>query len=547
MHRAFLAATLALLPLVARAAPPTQPRLVVVLVVDQFAYEGMQRMRRHFGKDGLGRLLAEGAVFTETYYSHQNTYTGPGHAAIASGAYAHLNGIVANKYFDRAKKKSVMVFADPAHPILDAPAAPEDEPSPANLICESLGDQLRLGTGMRSRVVALALKDRGAVPLGGKLGESFWFSEITGKMTTSTYYAKELPTWVKQFNERKIPDSSFGKTWTRTLPANAYLGPDDAPWEEDLNGLGRTFPHPVNGKLDRPGPTFYAAFAASPFGLDYTVAFAKAAVEAEGLGRREVPDMLAVSFSSYDYTGHAFGPDSQEQQDMTVRVDRAIGELLGALEKTVGGRQNLLVGFIADHGATPVPEYLASLGIPAGRIKKAAIKGTIDADLGARFGPGEWVVGLDDPNVYLNDALIAEKKLDAAAVQEAAGRAIMKIPGFLTFFTRARLLQGAVEDTALGRAAQLSFFPERSGDLVLVTRPHFFWGKYGERSAGSTHGSPYRYDSHVPMIFWGAGIRPGVFADRADPVDFPSTLANLLGSDPPACAEGISRKEVVRW
>jgi predicted AlkP superfamily pyrophosphatase or phosphodiesterase len=545
--RAFVAAALALLPVLARAAPPPQPRLVVVLVVDQFAYEGMQRMRRHFGKDGLGRLLAEGAVFTEAYYSHQNTYTGPGHAAIASGAYAHLNGIVANKFYDRAKKKSVMTFADPAHPILDAPTEPEDEPSPANLLCESLGDRLRLSTGMRSRVVALALKDRGAVPLGGRLGETFWFSEATGKMTTSTYYAKELPTWVKQFNEKKIPDSFFGKAWTRALPESAYLGLDDAPWEDDLNGLGRTFPHPLHGKLDKPGPAFYAAFAATPFGLDYTVAFAKAAVEAAGLGRHEVPDLLAVSFSSYDYVGHAFGPDSHEQQDMTVRVDRAIGELLGALEKAVGGKQNLLVGFIADHGATPAPEYLASLGVPAGRIRKAAIKDAIGAELVARFGAGEWVVGLEDPNVYLNGELIAERKLEPGTVQEAAGRAAMKIPGFLTYFTRARLLQGAVENTALGRAVQLSFFPERSGDLVLVTRPYFFWGKYGERSAGSTHGSPYRYDAHVPMIFWGAGIKPGLFVDRADPIDFPSTLANLLGGDPPACAEGISRKEVVRW
>lgn len=543
MRAGALIAVLTLAPAVAAAAPP---KLAVVVVVDQFAYEGMQRMRRNFGREGLGRLLAEGASFPETYFAHQNTSTGPGHATIASGAYAHLNGITTNEYFDRAKKKIVMTFADPAHPILEAPAGDDDEPSPANMLCESLGDRLRMSSGMRSKVIALALKDRGAVPLGGKLGQAYWFSEATGKMTTSTFYTAELPDWVKAFNQKKIPDSYFGKSWERALPAAAYLGADDAPWEDDSEGLGRTFPHPVTGKLDKPGPAFYAAFATSPFGLEYTVEFAKAATAGEGLGKRDATDMLLVSFSSFDYAGHAYGPDSHEQQDMVVRVDRAVGGLLAFLEKAVGGKQNLMVGFIADHGATPIPELMASLKVPAGRIKKATVQGAIDAELSARFGPGEWVAALEAPNVYLNEDLIAEKKLDPASVQDAAGRAALKIPGFLTYYTRARLLQGAVDDTALGRAVQLSFFPERSGDLVLVARPYYLWGKYGETNAGSTHGSPYRYDAHVPMIFWGAGIKPGVFPERADPADFAMTFASQLGIDPPACAEGAARKEVAR-
>ncbi len=538
-----LAAAVALVPALAAAAPP---KLAVVIVVDQFAYEGMQRMRRNFGREGLGRLLAEGAVFPETYYAHQNTYTGPGHATIASGSYAHLNGIVANRFYDCSAKKAVMVFSDPAHPILEAPTDADDEPSPANMLCETVGDRLRLGTGLRAKVVALGLKDRGAVPLGGRLGATYWFSEATGKMTTSTFYAAELPDWVKQFNQRKLADAYFGRSWERALPAAAYQGADDAPWEDDAKGLGRVFPHRVDGKLDKPGPAFYSAFTASPFGLEYTVEFAKAAVAAEGLGKRDVTDMLLVTFSSFDYTGHAFGPDSQEQQDMVVRVDRAVGDLLSYLEKSVGGKQNLLVGFTADHGSTPAPELMASLKIPAGRIKKPAIKDAINAELAARFGAGEWVSALEDPNVYLNEELIAARKLDPAAVQDAAGRAVMKIPGFLTYYTRARLQLGAVDNTALGRAVQLSFFPERSGDVVLVTRPFYFWGKYGDAAAGSTHGLPYRYDTHVPMIFWGGAIKPGVNSERADPADFAMTFASQLGIDQPACAEGVVRREVAR-
>ncbi len=549
MRRLPLLIALLLAPALAGAAatvpPPARPKIVAILVVDQLGYEGMQRMRPWFGKGGFRRLLEEGAFFPETYYGHQNTYTGPGHATIATGAYAHLNGVVANRFYDRSRRKSFQTFSDPGHQLIDAPTEPDGEPSPVNMVCESLGDRLRLTTGMKAKVISVGLKDRGAVPLGGKVGQTYFFSEPTGAMTSSTYYMKELPAWVRTFNERKLADSYFGKVWDRAAPDRAYLGEDDVAWEDEKLH-GRVFPHTVDGKLDRPGPGFYKAFASSPFGLEYTVAFAKAAVAGEQLGQHAVPDLLAVTFSSYDYVGHAFGPDSHEQQDMTLRVDRAIADLLAFLEKAAGGRQNLLVGFVADHGVTPAPEYMASLGFPAARIKKGAIKDAIHAELTARFGPGEWVVALEDPNVYLDEKLISDRKLDPSLVQDAAGQAVMKIPGFLTYYTRSRLLRGEVDATALGRAVQLSFYPERSGDVVLVTRPYFFWGRYGERTAGSTHGSPYRYDTHVPMAFWGFGVKAVKSGNRAEPTDFSMTLARLLDMDPPACAEGEARPEVVR-
>lgn len=533
-------------PTPAHAAPQKPPKLAVVVVIDQFGFDTLTRMRKHFGKGGIERILTEGAFFKEAHYSHLSTYTGPGHACIASGSYGYKNGIVANKFYDRSQKKSFTMLGDVGHPLLEAKPDPEDDTSPLNFTGESLGDRLRSLSDLKAKVVAIATKDRAAVMLGGRLGEAYWFSEQTGKMTTSTYYAKELPAWVKAFNEKKLVEASFNKTWERALPEAEYAGKDEVPYEDEFATLGKTFPRVVNGKLDKPGPAFYSAFTATPFANDYEVAFAKAAVEGEGLGKDDVTDLLGISFTATDYVGHAYGPDSHEVQDMVVRVDRAIADLLTYLEKAVGGKQHLVVGFTADHGGAPAPERMAGLGYPAGRIKKAAIKDAINAELRARFGEGEWVVAIEDPSVYLSHALIEERKADPVAVQEVAGRACLKIPGFAAYFTRSQLEAGQVPATPLARAAQLSFHPFHSGDVLLVAKPFYLWGKYGEKTGGSTHGSPYRYDTHVPMAFWGAGIKAASLHERADLSDFAPTLAALLGVSAPAAADGFARAEVFR-
>jgi hypothetical protein len=235
-HRLALALVLALvlaLPAVALAATPTSqgPRFAVILVVDQLSYETMRAMRHHFGKAGIERLTSEGASFTQAHYSHATTYTGPGHACIASGAYANKNGIVANKYYDRAAGKVFTMLADAAHPVLEQKPGTDDDSSPVNFIGETVGDRLRVAIGMKAKIVAIATKDRAAVLLGGRLGSAYWMSEENGKMTTSTYYATELPAWVKAFNDKKIPDSWFGKTWDRSMPEKDYDGKDDRPYE----------------------------------------------------------------------------------------------------------------------------------------------------------------------------------------------------------------------------------------------------------------------------------------------------------------------------
>ncbi|MFN7133015.1 MAG: alkaline phosphatase family protein, partial [Myxococcales bacterium] len=516
------------------------------LVVDQLGFETLQRMRRHFGRGGFERLAAEGASFQQAHYGHLTTFTGPGHACISSGSYPHRNGIVANRIHDRGLGRAVTMLFDPSHPILEAAPDPEDDTSPAAFTGETLADRLRAATGMRGKVVAIALKDRAAVLLAGRLGQAYWFSEQTGRMTTSTWYTKELPAWVKAFNARAPADQAFGRRWERALPEKAYTGEDHAAWELDQSGLGTTFPHKVDGGAEKPGPSFYRAFAATPFGLELQLEFARAAIEAEGLGRDEVPDLLALSFTSTDYAGHLYGPDSHEVQDLLVRLDRALAALLPVLEKAAGGRANLVLALTADHGAAPVPEYMASLGHPAARIGKQKLVDAINAALRPRFGEGEWVTAIEEPSVYLNAELIRARKLDPALVQQAAGQAAVAVPGMEGFFTRASLESGTVPQTPLGRAAQLSFHPAHSGDLLLFAKPFYLWGRYADRAGGTGHGTPWRYDTHVPLLFWGGGIRAGVHADRADVADVAPSLSALLGIGAPAAAEGQALPQLFR-
>lgn len=491
-HRGVLAGLLVLacwaLDAQAWAAAPA-PRLAVVLVVDQLGWEALERLRPKLGRGGVQRLLSEGAVFSAAHYTHAATYTGPGHACIATGSYADRNGIVSNNFYDRAAGKSFTMLADPEHRHLEGPADPEDDTSPRALIGETVGDRLKLSTESKSKVVAIAHKDRAAVLLGGRLGTAYWWSEAAGGMTSSSWYMAALPDWVKRFNQA----------------------------------------HAAAAKAD----------AAS-----VELEFIKQAVTAEQLGARGPTDLLAVSFTANDLVGHKFGPESREAQDAAVRTDRQVADLLAFLERHVGGRQHLVVVFTSDHGAAPTPEPLASAGYAAGRIKNAALKDALNAALGERFGKGAWVLALHDPAVYLDERLARERRADFAEVQKVAAHAALSVPGIAAAFTRAQLVDGPLPQTPFARAVQRSFHPSRSGDLMLVPQPFFFWGKFADKLQGSTHGTPYSYDTHVPLIFWGQGVRRGEHRAPVDLADLAPTLAALLGLSPPAAAEGQVRPEV---
>ena len=527
---------------------PSRPRLLVVIVIDQFRYDNLTRFRDLFDPQAgaFGRFRSKGAFFANAHYEHATTYTGPGHAHILSGGYSYLTGIVGNRWFDRASGRLVAAAGDPDSHFVGAPGDESEGTSPRNFIGTTLGDELILNSQGRSKVVTVALKSRSATLLGGKLGKAYWFNEQAGGFETSTYYAKALPDWVVAWNKKRVADQYFGKVWTPLVPESAFAraSEDDFPQEGDVGGLGRTFPHKLTGKLEAPGEVYYDALAKTPFGNDLVLEFARAALDAEGLGRDETPDLLAVSLSANDEVGHTFGPYSREVLDMTVRTDRQLGAFLRYLDRKAPGYTAVLT---ADHGATPIPEYSARLGIDAHRIKKQTLKDAIEKALDDKFGEGDWVLALEDPSVYLDLKLIAERKLDPTVVEDATAEALSRVPGILRGYTRTQLMRGLGGTTAIDRAFQLVFHPSRSGDVLILMSPYSFWGsRYAELDYGDSHGSPYDYDTHVPLALMGPGVVPGIYQENVAVADLAPTLAALLEVNSPPVAEGRVLHQALR-
>jgi predicted AlkP superfamily pyrophosphatase or phosphodiesterase len=521
--------------------------LVVVIVIDQFRQDYLTRFGSEFGTEGFNSLRRRGASFTGAHYRQAATYTGPGHALIISGSYPHRNSITTNYWYNRAAARREGILYDPAARLLGAEATPTDDTSPRNFIGDTLGDQLKLATGGRAKVVSLSLKDRAGILLGGRLGKAYWFHEGAGAFVSSTYYLPDLPAWVKGFNARRLPDTYFGHTWDHLLTPGAYAdnGPDDARWETDVPGLGRVFSHKLTGGLTRPGPEFYTAFTATPFGTEYELEFARTAIESESLGANDTPDLLAISITANDIAGHAYGPFSHEIQDLTVRTDRMLGGFFRYLTRRFGP-EGVLIVLTSDHGVAPVPEHAAALGLDAGRISNNMVRDTVTRALNERYGSGEWLVGLEDPTLFLNRATIAEKKLDLVEVERAAGEACLTIPGIAAYFTREQLMHGPLPPTEIAAAAELSFHPDRSGDVMLIPKPYHFWSsKYGGQPTGTTHGTPYEYDNHVPLMIAGPGVHPGEYSRFVDMADLAPTLAALLEIQAPAGSEGRVITEVV--
>jgi predicted AlkP superfamily pyrophosphatase or phosphodiesterase len=533
MRRALLVA--ALIPGLALAKPP---RLVLFVTVDAMGSDLFLRSRPHF-RAGFAPLIAQGAFFPAVRYEYAEVVTSSGHATLATGANPWRHGVVGNHLINRFTGQQEAIFADSAHPVLEAPPS-NDDVSPASLLAETIGDRLRLSTTGRAKVISLSAKARAAIAMGGKLGQAWWFSEAVGKFVTGTYYAKEFPAWVKAFNDKRVPDTYFGKDWTLSLPPKEYVGDDDRPFEEDWYALGRVFPHHVTGGLPGPGPQFYAALDASPGMNDILVQFAKAALDGEKLGKDDVPDVLAVSLSPIDRIYHLYGPYSWEMQDAMARLDRNIADLVAAADRAAGGRANLLIVISADHGGAAIPEEWAAQGMPAVRVNPAALQQGLNKELENRFG-GSLVQGIEETDVYLNAKAIAEKKLDGAAVRRAAAQWLAAQPSIQLAVARDDL-DSTAERTGLLRALRMGYYPERSGDVLMLMKPFHV---LDEDTAGTNHGQPYAYDNQVPLLLAGHGVRPGIYPQEIRPVDVAPSVAALLEIGNPASAEGSARAEAI--
>ena len=522
-------------PRVTASSATSRPRLVLVIVVDQFRYDFVERFRASFGQRGFRRLLDHGAFFTNAHYDYVPTFTACGHAAIFTGSVPAYNGIVGNYWFDRdAGRVRVMVSDDSTH-IVRTPGlsngsgTPKDVPgvSPRNLMGTTIGDQMRLATNLESKVVAVSLKDRSAILPGGQRPTgAFWFDSETGSFVTSDYYSKELPRWVNEFNRSVRPDKYFGARWE--LSRNGKGQPLHS------TSTGKGFPYTVTGGAEKPGPEFYTAFLETPFASEYLAQFAIAALVSESLGADKTTDLLSVSFSSTDLIGHAHGPDSPEIADTYARLDRVLADLLDQVDRRVG-LQNTVVVLTGDHGVAPVPEELEARGFYAAKLRSRDLIPAANGALVARFGDGKWVLAMVNDQLYLDRTLIAERKVDPAEAERVAGEGALSVSGVMDFYTRTQIVEGRLPDGPVSRRVAHGFNRLRSGDVWLITRPFSF---VVEGSLRTTHGTAYGYDTHVPIVFYGQRMQPGRYMVECSPSDIAPTLAALLDIEGPANSVG---------
>jgi predicted AlkP superfamily pyrophosphatase or phosphodiesterase len=536
---------------------PSRPRLVLLIVVDQFRYDYLERFGDLFGPNGFRRLLRDGASWTQSNYDHMPTYTAPGHGTMMTGAYPAETGIVGNEWLERATGKRITsVFDDSVKSLGGGPT--EMAASPARLMASTVGDELRLATNDRAKVIGISVKDRSAIlPAGRHANAAYWFSTWSGNMVSSTYYFTQLPAWVTTFNATRPADKYFGAKWERLLSEGEYVkraGPDNPSWETVSSTSGDTniFPHTITGGATAAGPAFYLALDYSPFSNDMLVSFAQQAITNEQLGQDDDTDVLTVSFSANDYVGHRFGPYSQEVMDVTLRVDRQIATLLDFVEARVG-LSNTVVAFTADHGVAPIPEQAATLGLGGARLKTDNLFAVIRAALSARYNAQgkspdpsadyllkyteagvtrEWFI---NGNLYFNYDALRRDGVNIEEFSQVVVRAALTVPGVARCFSRIQLLRGATSITdPIERRVLHGFSPTRSGDIVVVPEPF----KYLGDTITATHGSAYSYDTHVPTIIMGMGINPGRYLESATPADIAPTLSALLRITPPSNTTG---------
>jgi hypothetical protein len=411
-------------------------------------------------------------------------------------------------------------------------------------LAPTLGDALKEATAGKGRVVALSCKDRASVLPGGQRPDvCYWLDTSTGQFVTSSYYRDRPHPWVEEFSRGRPANRWFGRDWTRLLPDLDYerrSGPDDAPGEGKGFSQGRTFPHPMDGGLKEPGKEYYDALYNSPFGNELLLDLVKRTIDAEGLGTRDVPDLLCVSFSCNDPIGHCWGPDSQEVMDVTLRADRIVKGLLDHLDAKVG-KGRYVLALSADHGVCPTPEAARAKGKDGGRISPIFLARKAESFLKKSFvkegqDSVRCIESFMNDSFYLNRAWLKAEGLEQAKVEEALARWFKEQPGIQAAYTRTQLLAGVPEDDVVGRMVRRSFHPERSGDVMGVVKPHFL---ITPLLTGTWHGTPHEYDTHVPLLAFGPGLNGGPRRDAVTPQACAAILARGLGIKPPAQCEAV--------
>ncbi len=521
-----------------------RPRLAVVLVVDQMRADYLERYADLY-RGGLARLRREGAWFVEADVQHALTYTAPGHATVATGNHPAHHGVVANEWFDRAAGKAVYAADDPeVRPVLTKePATPVPGRSPRQLERTTIGDWLKKQEPT-ARVFSVALKDRSAIMMGGQAPDrAYWYSQEVAGFGSSTWYADGAPppAWVAAFNATDPVYKRFAGGWTRVLDAAAYLrsGPDRVEAESD--GVKTEFPHVYDDGTAATRAAFAKQVLWTPFGDEMSLVFARTLVGEEQLGADDVPDVLMLSLSSADYIGHAYGPFSHEMQDYYLRLDGYLGEFLTYLDETVG-EDRWVLALTADHGALPLPEEARLRGHPTARRVVAAdyyprVRAAVQTELTALKLPEASLLHVGEDGLWLDEEQASAGGLTPAQLRSAVAVAVRRLDFVADAYTADELTNPGDARRAFLVPYQRSYFAERSPDVQMRFKE---WSLVDAQPGGTSHGSPYRYDTHVPVLFCGAGVRPGVHAAAVGTVDVAPTMAGLLGVSVPEGVDGRS-------
>src|SRR5210317_1588263 len=489
-------------------------RLVLQITVDQLRGDLIDRYSAGYGEGGFRLLLDNGAFYVDAHHRHANTETVVGHATLATGTDPAVHGMIGNVWLDRTTGTLIYNVEDADYPLLGegggVDAGTEIDPtqalattqgrSPRAIRTTTISDEIALSIGPQAKVFGISIKDRGAITLAGHAGTAYWFSKSAGQMVTSTFYRDAYPEWVNAWNAKSVPNAYEGKSWELSKDPSAYLfgNADDQEWEVDFPGYGRTFPHPF-GKAD--SPYFTTLLTLSPAGDEIVLDFARDLMTAENIGTDDVLDYLAISFSSTDYVGHFFGPSSLEAEENLHRLDRTLADLFAFVDKTVGLDQTLVV-LSADHGGSEAPGYLQSLGVDSNYFNFENVDKTEGiAALKAEFGVAKELVDqFFQPYFYLNHEAIAELDFDISVVARRVAEELRKPPGIAYAVSSYDLRAGAVVQTPVTAAILANYNEDRSGYIYVVFNPQWFVGEFDGKAVTGSHGQPWFYDSHVPII-----------------------------------------------
>ena len=540
-------------------AKDSPPKLILQITVDGLRGDLPGRYLDRFGEGGFKYLFDKGMVYTNAQYQHSNLETVVGHAVLATGAFPSAHGMVANVWMDRETGQLGYAVEDSNYEMVGATggvdkssdidptqaAATSEGRSPRAILCSTFSDELAKATAGHAKIFGVSVKDRGAITLAGHAGKAFWFSKKTGGFVSSTYYYDQYPDWVNAWNERALADTYSEKAWELLSDPDSYVykDSDDRPYETAMPGYGRVFPHPF-GKKDN--KLFYTFLTLSPVGDDLTLDFSKSLITNEKLGKDAATDYLSVSFSSTDYMNHVFGVASLEHEDNMLRLDRTLADLFKFVDEKVGLKNTLIV-LCADHGVPEAPEYMAELGMAVDRLvpSKFDVEPGIAA-LKKRFGIGKELIKMyEHPYIYLDHQLIREKGLDLREVEHAIAEEMMKFDGIALAISGTDIKNGRLPEAPIIAQIRRNFHPKRSGDIYVLQEP--YWYLYTDESLPlcTMHGTPWRYDTYVPIIFAGKNIKSARVNRLVHPVDIVSTLALYAGTPLPSGAVGNPLLEVI--